>query len=156
MNHIIPRLIPRNQYIYNHIEKLYKKNIFIIWKKISISEWYDTFNNHTTTWLLFSLKNELLLYMTYHIYIFKEKLLKSTRKLNTSIQKKKKNTHLQNQTIIPFCNLSSQPYYVVLISPYHILKIIPQRFYTTAMTLTLTLKIRKFCLGFEIDLQELL
>jgi hypothetical protein len=30
MNHIIPRLIPRNQYIYNHIEKLYKKNIFII------------------------------------------------------------------------------------------------------------------------------
>jgi len=94
--------------------------------------------------------------MTYHIYIFKEKLLKSTRKLNTSIQKKKKNTHLQNQTIIPFCNLSSQPYYVVLISPYHILKIILQQFYTTAMTLTLTLKIRKFCLGFEIDLQELL
>jgi hypothetical protein len=92
MNHIIPRLIPRNQYIYNHIEKLYKKNIFIIWKKISISEWYDTFNNHTTTWLLFSLKNELLLYMTYHIYIFKEKLLKSTRKLNTSIQKKKKHS----------------------------------------------------------------
>jgi hypothetical protein len=30
MNHIIPRLIPRNQYIYNYIEKLYKKNIFII------------------------------------------------------------------------------------------------------------------------------
>lgn len=33
MNHIIPRLIPRNQYIYNHIEKLYKKKHFYYMKK---------------------------------------------------------------------------------------------------------------------------
>jgi hypothetical protein len=70
-NHIIPRLIRKYQYIYNHIEKLYIKKHFYYMKKISISEWYDAFNNHTTT-LLFLLKNNLFLYMTYHIYFFKK------------------------------------------------------------------------------------
>jgi hypothetical protein len=37
-NHIIPRLIRKYQYIYNHIEKLYIKKHFYYMKKISISE----------------------------------------------------------------------------------------------------------------------